>query len=229
MESKILKDTDRNTLNFDAFDPDFHRPFENVTGDVYWNQHIRGLFTWNNAQCMTKYLNLTNFDSVNDNADKIYTMVSQGKMPPGDPWPQDQIDLFGKWVNKLVNKKRLEGNPVDTGKPDSLIMDPPLRYKFDPPPKIATYNDHISPLITFCDRDIAAKVYNDIDVKQYEQFKKAANDYKEGETDKNIVYDIFNDKFPQGNRWPPIWKTVLTNWIDNGFQQGELTIYEDPA
>jgi len=227
MGSEILKETP-GELNFEAFQSKYHRPFDANVTDVTWNQRVRGFFTWNNAQCMTKYLNLTDIGSVSDNADTIYKMLSQEKMPPGDPWPQDQIALFKQWLDNGC----LPGDPIDTGKPDSLIMDPPLRYKFEPPPEIATYNDHISPLITFCDRDIAKKekVYEEIDVKQYEQFKKAANDYKEGKTDKkNIVYDIFNDEFPQGNRWPPIWKTVLTNWIDNGFQQGESTFYDDPA
>lgn len=228
----ILQEKGGDDLNFDAFDPKFHRSFVEYPKDnITWNQHIRGLFTWNNAQCMAHSLNLTSYEMMKDNADPVYDMVSQKKMPPGEPWPQEQIEMFRKWKDVLDDDGYpFQGGLIDSDDPNSLIMDPPLRVIFDPIPETAYYYRDIYPLLTFCDQKIAARDYNNIDVKQYEQFKKVASDYNNNKEDKhNIVYDIFNDNFPKGNRWPEMWKTVLTNWINKGFQEGEPTIYDQPA
>jgi hypothetical protein len=211
-----------NDLSFEAFNPIFHREYNDKEKRITWNQYVRGFFTWNNAQCMvTQNINLTSYRSVSLNVDPIYDMVSKKKMPPGDPWPDERIAEFKKWRDDECP----EGDPIDSEKHESKIMDPPLQYKFEPFPDIAKYNEHIKPLFTACEQKIAARDYNNIDVKQYEQFKKAASDYQE-KGDKNIVYDIFNNNFPKGNRWPDRWKDILVSWIGHGFEEGEPSIYE---
>lgn len=33
------------------------------------------------------------------NAETVYELVSSGRMPPGDPWPEAQVALFKAWVD----------------------------------------------------------------------------------------------------------------------------------
>jgi len=32
------------------------------------------------------------------NARRVYAALSAGFMPPGQPWPQDQLDLYSAWM-----------------------------------------------------------------------------------------------------------------------------------
>ncbi|RIA85486.1 hypothetical protein C1645_781738 [Glomus cerebriforme] len=227
-------------LNFASFKQIYRRPFDNkVFVDknipLTWNQHIRGLFTWNNAQCMTIYLNLTSYSNITTgNLDNIMTMLSEKKMPPGEPWPDEWIDLFKRWVDtkKIPENK---GNPsrgedIDPNNYDSLIMDLPIQYtKFS---DVTTFNEDISRLFSFCDQKMGVRDYN-VAVKNYEQFKNAAIEYgslgENKENKKNIVFDIFHDQFPQGNPWPQLYKDALNNWIGNEYQEGEQSIYDTQA
>ncbi|RGB35375.1 hypothetical protein C1646_667818 [Rhizophagus diaphanus] len=117
----ILQENGGNDLNFDAFDPKFHRSFVEYPKDnITWNQHIRGLFTWNNAQCMAHSLNLTSYEKMKDNAEPVYDMVSQKKMPPGEPWPQEQIEMFRKWKDVLDDDGIFTSNDGPFGSCDDV-------------------------------------------------------------------------------------------------------------
>ena len=44
-------------------------------------------------------LDLSSYDDVRDRADDIYDQVSNGFMPPDQPWSQDLIQLLRDWMD----------------------------------------------------------------------------------------------------------------------------------
>ena len=64
---------------------------------------IRPLFTQEDIVHMLHVdpgLNLGTYDSVKARANTIYRRVSRGDMPPGRPWPQEQVDKFKQWMDE---------------------------------------------------------------------------------------------------------------------------------
>jgi hypothetical protein len=43
-------------------------------------------------------LDLWSYDDVKNSADAILDSLSNGRMPPGNPWPADKVDLFKQWI-----------------------------------------------------------------------------------------------------------------------------------
>jgi hypothetical protein len=63
---------------------------------------IRPLFTQEDIEHMLGVdpsLNLGSYDSVKAHASIIYRRLSRGEMPPGMPWPQEQVDTFQQWMD----------------------------------------------------------------------------------------------------------------------------------
>jgi hypothetical protein len=44
-------------------------------------------------------LDLWSYDDVKGNADAILDAVSNGRMPPGAPWPADKVGIFKQWID----------------------------------------------------------------------------------------------------------------------------------
>ena len=69
---------------------------------------ILPLFTERDIRAMSKAFNLSNCDDVKAHAVAIYDRIrgiGGAVMPPpppkGDgPWPQERIDLFGRWMDE---------------------------------------------------------------------------------------------------------------------------------
>jgi hypothetical protein len=51
------------------------------------------------AQCGPS-LNLGSYDSVKAHASIIYRRLSLSEMPPGRPWPKEQVDKFKQWMDE---------------------------------------------------------------------------------------------------------------------------------
>jgi hypothetical protein len=67
---------------------------------------ILPLFTERDIRAMSKAFNLANYDDVRAHAAAIYDRIrgiGGAVMPPprGEgPWPQERIDLFGRWMEE---------------------------------------------------------------------------------------------------------------------------------
>ena len=61
---------------------------------------IRPLFRAKDINAMNKAFDLSDYDDVRSHADAILGKVSAGSMPCDGPWPQDQVDLFRRWVEE---------------------------------------------------------------------------------------------------------------------------------
>jgi len=67
---------------------------------------ILPLFTERDIRAMSKAFNLSNYDDVKAHAAAIYDRIrgiGGAVMPPPQPrgegpWPQERIDLFGRWI-----------------------------------------------------------------------------------------------------------------------------------
>jgi hypothetical protein len=38
--------------------------------------------------------------TVRANAENVYGTVASGSMPPDDPWPDDRVGLFKRWMDE---------------------------------------------------------------------------------------------------------------------------------
>jgi hypothetical protein len=63
---------------------------------------IRPLFREGDIDCMKPNgVELDNYAwmRVPANAQSVYGEVSNGSMPPDEPWPADRVELFKKWMD----------------------------------------------------------------------------------------------------------------------------------
>jgi hypothetical protein len=64
-----------------------------------WEQDIKPMFReWDREEMMYLF-DLWSYEDVRDNAENIQDRVADGTMPCDEPWPQEQVDLFGTWIS----------------------------------------------------------------------------------------------------------------------------------
>ena len=66
---------------------------------VGYGKDIKPLFNETDRSHMEFMLDPWSYDDVKNSADAILDAVSNGTMPPGNPWPADRVDIFKQWVN----------------------------------------------------------------------------------------------------------------------------------
>jgi hypothetical protein len=71
-----------------------------ATQPTSFAKDIRPLFRAKDINSMKKAFDLSSYDDVRSNADAILGKVSGGSMPCDGPWPQDQVDLFRRWIEE---------------------------------------------------------------------------------------------------------------------------------
>lgn len=64
-----------------------------------WEDDIKEMFTEIDIDHMSFMFDLSSYEEVKANAEVIHDSVSHGRMPPGDPWPQSQVDTFKAWMD----------------------------------------------------------------------------------------------------------------------------------
>ena len=47
---------------------------------------------------MSFAFDLSRYEDVRDNADAIAERLGDGSMPCDEPWPEERIELFRKWI-----------------------------------------------------------------------------------------------------------------------------------
>jgi hypothetical protein len=63
---------------------------------------IRPLFTEEDVDHMLDVnsdLDLSSYEAVKANASDIFNVLSAGEMPPGQPWPPEQVATFKQWMD----------------------------------------------------------------------------------------------------------------------------------
>jgi hypothetical protein len=64
---------------------------------------IRPLFTDQDVAHMSYAFDLSEYDDVKVNAASIYERLADQSMPPGEPWPAEQIATFRDWIDQGMN------------------------------------------------------------------------------------------------------------------------------
>jgi hypothetical protein len=67
-------------------------------GTVGFERDIRPLFREKDVRSMSSAFDLSSYDDVRANADKILATVANGSMPCDGPWASDRVELFRTWV-----------------------------------------------------------------------------------------------------------------------------------
>jgi len=65
---------------------------------VSYESDIRPLFRDKDRERMEFAFDLWSYEDVKDNADLILERLSEGDMPCDGPWPDDQVELFRRWI-----------------------------------------------------------------------------------------------------------------------------------
>ena len=60
---------------------------------------IKSLFREGDREAMLAAFDLWSYDDVKENADRIVAVVRAGSMPCDMQWPDDQVDLFQRWID----------------------------------------------------------------------------------------------------------------------------------
>jgi hypothetical protein len=68
--------------------------------ELSFESDIRPLFREFDRTEMEWAFDLWDYDDVKENAASILERVEEGSMPCDDPWSQDRIELFRKWVSE---------------------------------------------------------------------------------------------------------------------------------
>ncbi len=66
---------------------------------VGFERDIRPLFRDKDVQSMSAAFDLSSYEDVRDNAEKILGSVAAGSMPCDGPWQAEQVELFRGWVD----------------------------------------------------------------------------------------------------------------------------------
>lgn len=66
---------------------------------VGFERNIRPLFRDKDVQSMSSAFDLSSYDDVRANADRILAAVANGSMPCDGPWPAERVQLFHGWVD----------------------------------------------------------------------------------------------------------------------------------
>ena len=61
---------------------------------------VRPLFREKDRDSMQSHFDLWSYDDVRNAASRILAKLEDGTMPCDVAWPQDQVDLFRRWVDE---------------------------------------------------------------------------------------------------------------------------------
>jgi hypothetical protein len=75
------------------------REGEAMDEDVAFARDIRPLFSNRDVSSMSRYFDLSSYDDVRANAERIYRRLADGTMPCYGRWPADNIQRFRAWID----------------------------------------------------------------------------------------------------------------------------------
>jgi hypothetical protein len=67
--------------------------------DVAFSRDIRPLFSDRDVGSMSRFFDLSSYDDVRANAERIYRRLADGTMPCYGPWPADNVQRFHIWMD----------------------------------------------------------------------------------------------------------------------------------
>jgi hypothetical protein len=70
-----------------------------VDEPLSFETHVKPMFRNRDRQSMEFAFDLWSYDDVSEHADAILGRLKAGEMPCDGAWPQQQVDLFQRWVD----------------------------------------------------------------------------------------------------------------------------------
>ena len=70
----------------------------NIDGPVSFESDVKPMFRDRDRQSMEFAFDLWSYDDVSEHAGAILGRLKAGTMPCDGAWPQEQVDLFQRWV-----------------------------------------------------------------------------------------------------------------------------------
>jgi hypothetical protein len=67
--------------------------------DITFARDIRPLFRDRDVQSMSGHFDLSSYDDVRANAERIYERLADGSMPCDGSWQADDIDRLHAWIH----------------------------------------------------------------------------------------------------------------------------------
>ena len=64
-----------------------------------FERDIRPLFRSKDMESMSSAFDLSSYDDVRSNADRIYQRLADGSMPCDGAWPPEQVERFRGWID----------------------------------------------------------------------------------------------------------------------------------
>lgn len=66
-----------------------------------FSSDIRRLFRDTDVETMKRFgLDLSSYNQVKEKASEIYATLKEGSMPCDQPWPNDEVALFKRWMDE---------------------------------------------------------------------------------------------------------------------------------
>ena len=67
--------------------------------EVTFERDIRPLFNERDVSSMSSHFDLSSYDDVRANAERIYERLADGTMPCYGAWPADNVQQFRRWID----------------------------------------------------------------------------------------------------------------------------------
>lgn len=64
-----------------------------------FEKDIRPLFRDEDVESMSFAFDLSSYEEVCEHAEEIHARVAEGTMPCDAPWPEENVELFGAWID----------------------------------------------------------------------------------------------------------------------------------
>jgi hypothetical protein len=67
--------------------------------DLSFERDIRPLFRDEDVESMSGHFDLASYEEVRDHAEAIHARLADGSMPCDEPWPAENVERFGQWMD----------------------------------------------------------------------------------------------------------------------------------
>jgi hypothetical protein len=64
-----------------------------------FERDIRPLFRDEDVESMSGHFDLSSYEEVRDHAEAIHARLAAGSMPCDGPWPAENVEQFGQWMD----------------------------------------------------------------------------------------------------------------------------------